>query len=239
MYSQSSADYQSRTRGFSPLFRGLYSDQHLRVSDAERQEVADRLAEHFADGRLDQAEFDDRVGRAMGAKTRADLGGLFSDLPETGAPAVPEHPRPAAPSPGSAAWSCSSSSPRCRPALWWTAVPVLWLAFLVVGHAARHPDRRPCPASQPRPMNFDLAIAWSNGPAGATRRCGGTGQRGAVDRGRRDGRTASAVVRRRRDGRQIQPRSGGRRDGRAVQPVLGGGGMAEQESSRGRGRRDG
>jgi len=84
-------DY-SRTRGFSPLFRGLYSDQHLRVSDAERQAVTDRLAEHFADGRLDQAEFDDRVGRAMNAKTRADLSGLFSDLPETGAPAVPDHP---------------------------------------------------------------------------------------------------------------------------------------------------
>ena len=82
----------SRTRGFSPLFRGLYSDQHLRVSDADRQAVTDRLAEHFADGRLDQAEFDDRVGQAMNAKTRADLSGLFSDLPETGAPAVPDHP---------------------------------------------------------------------------------------------------------------------------------------------------
>jgi hypothetical protein len=89
MYTPSSG---SRPRGFS--FRGPYSDQHMRVSDAERQQVADRLAEHFASGRLDQAEFDDRVGRAMGAKTRADLGGLFADLPETGAPAVaPEHSR--------------------------------------------------------------------------------------------------------------------------------------------------
>src|SRR5271165_4668505 len=81
-----------RNRGFSPLFRGPYSDQHLRVSDAERQAVADRLAEHFGDGRLDQAEFDERVGRAMNAKTRADLSGLFDDLPETGAPAMPEPP---------------------------------------------------------------------------------------------------------------------------------------------------
>jgi hypothetical protein len=80
-------------RGFSPLFRGPYSDQHLRVSDAERQAVTDRLAEHFGDGRLDQAEFDERVDRAMNAKTRADLAGLFDDLPETGAPAVPERPR--------------------------------------------------------------------------------------------------------------------------------------------------
>src|SRR5579863_3259887 len=90
--SQSSPSGQYRPRGFSPLFRGPYSDQHLRVSDAERQTVTDRLAEHFADGRLDQAEFDDRVGRAMNAKTRADLSGLFSDLPETGAPAVADHP---------------------------------------------------------------------------------------------------------------------------------------------------
>ncbi len=71
----------------------MHSDQHLRVSDAEREAVTDQLAEHFAAGRLDQAEFDDRVGRAMSAKTRADLRGLFADLSETGAPAVPELPR--------------------------------------------------------------------------------------------------------------------------------------------------
>ena len=64
------------------------------MSDGDRQAVTDRLAEHFADGRLDRAEFDDRVGQAMNAKTRADLSGLFSDLPETGAPAVPDHPHP-------------------------------------------------------------------------------------------------------------------------------------------------
>ena len=48
------------------------------------------LAEHFAAGRLDQAEFDDRVRRALSSKTRADLSGLVADLSETGAPAVPE-----------------------------------------------------------------------------------------------------------------------------------------------------
>ena len=84
-----SAQYnQNWTRGFSPWFTAPGSDQHMRVSDAERQAVADRLAEHFSSGRLDQAEFDDRVGRAMSAKTRADLNGLFDDLPETGAPAA-------------------------------------------------------------------------------------------------------------------------------------------------------
>ena len=69
-------------------FTGPAADQHMRVSDAERQAVTDRLAEHFSAGRLDQAEFDERVGRAMNAKTRADLSGLFDDLPETGAPAA-------------------------------------------------------------------------------------------------------------------------------------------------------
>jgi len=84
-----SAQYnQNWTRGFGPWFTGPASDQHMRVSDAERQAVADRLAEHFSSGRLDQAEFDERVGRAMSAKTRADLNGLFEDLPETGAPAA-------------------------------------------------------------------------------------------------------------------------------------------------------
>jgi len=78
----------------------MYSDQHLRVSDAEREAVCGRLAQHFAAGRLDQAEFDDRVGRAMNAKTRGDLRGLFADLSETGAPAVPELPRGSGGTPG-------------------------------------------------------------------------------------------------------------------------------------------
>ncbi|HEX6522389.1 MAG TPA: DUF1707 domain-containing protein [Streptosporangiaceae bacterium] len=80
-----------RPRGLAPLLRGVgvgNPDQHLRVSDAERRAVADRLAEHFSDGRLDQAEFDERVGRAMSAKTRGDLRGLFDDLPEPGMPGV-------------------------------------------------------------------------------------------------------------------------------------------------------
>jgi hypothetical protein len=80
-----------------------YSDQHLRVSDAERNAVAEQLGTHYSDGRLDQTEFDERVSRAMAAKTRGDLDGLFDDLPDpeptgasgnarSGDPAVP-YPR--------------------------------------------------------------------------------------------------------------------------------------------------
>jgi hypothetical protein len=64
--------------------RMRYADQHLRVSDTERNAVAELLGQHYADGRLDQAEFDERVSRAMAAKTRGDLEGLFDDLPELG-----------------------------------------------------------------------------------------------------------------------------------------------------------
>ncbi len=123
---------QSRTRGFSPLFRGLYSDQHLRVSDAERQAVADRLAEHLADGRLDQAEFDDRVGRAMNAKTRADLSGLFSDLPETGAPAVPARPRRRRRHPVLVFVLLVVFVMATAHAVLWATMPWLWVAFLGV-----------------------------------------------------------------------------------------------------------
>ena len=72
----------------------------LRVSTAERGQVADALSQHYAEGRLDEREFDERLEQAMGAKTRADLAGLLVDLPspEGAAPAARarRHPRVAA-----------------------------------------------------------------------------------------------------------------------------------------------
>jgi hypothetical protein len=70
--------------------RGSYSD--LRISDAERTEVADLLATHYGDGRLDQAEFDQRLDQAMRAKTYRDLSGLLADLPPVPSPGGPEGP---------------------------------------------------------------------------------------------------------------------------------------------------
>src|ERR1700746_1671734 len=83
---------QSRTHGLVPLFRYGYTDQHIRVSGAERAEVADCLAALFAEGRLNQAEFDERVAQAMNATTRGDLSGLFDDLPEPGPAGPPGRP---------------------------------------------------------------------------------------------------------------------------------------------------
>lgn len=39
----------------------------LRVSDAERDAVVTELGEHFQQGRLDQAEFDERMTKALSA----------------------------------------------------------------------------------------------------------------------------------------------------------------------------
>jgi hypothetical protein len=54
------------------------------VSDAERNSLADLLAQHYGDGRLDDVEFKERMDRAMSAKTRSDLNGLTADLPRLG-----------------------------------------------------------------------------------------------------------------------------------------------------------
>jgi hypothetical protein len=123
---------QQRPRGFAPLFRGPYIDQNMRVSDAERQAVADRLAEHFSDGRLDHAEFDERVGRAMSAKTRADLAGLMDDLPETALPgtALPGTGAPAVPAP--------SGRPRRRPVRGFLTLVLIVVLLSAVGHATLH-----------------------------------------------------------------------------------------------------
>jgi Domain of unknown function (DUF1707) len=74
-----------------------YADQNIRVSDAERNAVAEQLGAHYADGRLDQAEFDERISRTMAAKTRGDLAGLFDDLPDPGPAGAPGAAGPGGP----------------------------------------------------------------------------------------------------------------------------------------------
>ena len=59
------------------------------ASDRERDEIASELATHFQAGRLDAAELDDRLGRALRARTRGDLAALVTDLPQASAPQQP------------------------------------------------------------------------------------------------------------------------------------------------------
>lgn len=56
----------------------------MRAGDADRQLVAERLADHHAAGRLTLSEYDERLGKAYGAVYRDDLRALFADLPDDG-----------------------------------------------------------------------------------------------------------------------------------------------------------
>jgi hypothetical protein len=109
-----------------------YSDQHIRVSDAERSAVAEQLGRHSADGRLDQAEFDERVSRTMAAKTRGDLAGLFDDLPDTDSTAGAETAGPGGPS-----WPAAPYRTRRRGGLLRLVIlaAIIMLIASAVGHA--------------------------------------------------------------------------------------------------------
>src|SRR5271169_5059266 len=89
---QMSAPVSQLRPGASAPRRSDWQQANVRIGDVERTDVADRLAKHFSDGRLDEAEFGDRLDRAMRAKTMADLTGLLTDLPET--EPVPPLPEP-------------------------------------------------------------------------------------------------------------------------------------------------
>jgi hypothetical protein len=57
---------------------------YMRVSDSDREQVAERLREHFAAGRLTSEELDERVDAALNAKTVGELRAVMADLPEPG-----------------------------------------------------------------------------------------------------------------------------------------------------------
>jgi len=57
-------------------------DRLLRIGDSERERAAAALGEHFAAGRLQRGELDERLDAAYAGRTLADLERLFTDLPE-------------------------------------------------------------------------------------------------------------------------------------------------------------
>jgi Domain of unknown function (DUF1707) len=66
----------------------------MRVSDAERNEVQEKLKRAHDVGQLDLNEFDDRVQSVWAARTRGELTRVTVDLP-----ALPDPPRPGARAP--------------------------------------------------------------------------------------------------------------------------------------------
>ncbi len=56
-------------------------DPRLRIADSDRERAMADLAMHYADGRLDHEEYDERLDAIWTARTHADLRVLFDDLP--------------------------------------------------------------------------------------------------------------------------------------------------------------
>ena len=132
----------------------------LRASDADRDAVARRLQEAFAEGRLDDAEFDDRMRAALTARTSADLDAVTADLP-----AAPPGPRAAVTGTRPGRFAVALKGPVRRAGRWRVAarfIPVVckgsgWLdlrAAELTGHADSRPglqsrDRGPTRPPQP------------------------------------------------------------------------------------------
>ncbi|GAA1907008.1 hypothetical protein GCM10009737_04740 [Nocardioides lentus] len=74
-----------------------YDGSSLRIGDAERDTAAAALGEHFASGRLDSDEYDERVAAVWTAKVRGDLPVLFADLPGGPPESLRLGPAPSAP----------------------------------------------------------------------------------------------------------------------------------------------
>ncbi len=66
------------------------TDPNLRASDAEREQHAELLREHAAQGRLTVDELEERLDRVYAARTVGELAPVVGDLP------APRRPRPAA-----------------------------------------------------------------------------------------------------------------------------------------------
>ena len=84
------ADPQSSRGGQSDL-PGAVAGEELRASHADRDQVAELLRVAAGDGRLSAEELDDRLERALTARTYAELAPLTVDLPATpGAVVAPQ-----------------------------------------------------------------------------------------------------------------------------------------------------
>ena len=110
-------------------------DDHIRVSDADRERVTARLRENFAEGRLTPDELDERISAALNAKTFGDLRPVMADLPGP----VPAPPRPAPPPrpAGPPPWVAHRRGPRLMPLLMLVALVALLApaggAWLILG----------------------------------------------------------------------------------------------------------
>ena len=107
----------------------------MRASSADRERAVDVLKAGFAEGRLTQDEYNDRMGRAYAARTYGELATLTADLP-AGASPMPAWPVPAYQPPPSGTNSMAIASMVLGVAELFTA-GLTAIPAVVCGHIAR------------------------------------------------------------------------------------------------------
>src|SRR5215471_11437288 len=107
--------------------RAMDDRQHMRASDADRQEVVDRLAAALEEGRLKMDEYAERMGLAYEAVTYGDLAALSADLPQAGEVAKREAAPPAAVPQAAAPRGVVADLPATFKVLW-----TIWLAAVAI-----------------------------------------------------------------------------------------------------------
>jgi len=123
-YPVSQAGYQVRTHA------------SMRASSADRERAVDVLKAGFAEGRLTQDEYNDRMGRAYAARTYGELAALTADLP-AGASPLPAWPVPAyQPPPAGGTNSMAIASMVLGVAEFFTA-GLTAIPAVICGHVAR------------------------------------------------------------------------------------------------------
>ncbi len=103
----------------------------MRVGDAEREAVAQRLQQAFAERRLDDDEFDERMRAALTARTSTDLDKLTADLPATTPAGAP--PRPAT-APSTGGWVMAYKNSVCRAGRWRVPEHLTTVIYKGTGH---------------------------------------------------------------------------------------------------------
>jgi hypothetical protein len=103
----------------------------LRIGDAEREEAARELGEHFAVGRITAEEHGERLEQVWAARTARDLAPLFVDLPRPATARAWGQPPPP-PAPPAPTWGerARASVPR-MPFLFKLLVAIVLFATLV------------------------------------------------------------------------------------------------------------
>lgn len=137
------------------------SREQLRAADADRQGVADQLKAALEEGRLDLAEYDERLRDAYAAKTYADLDRLLTDLPNA-APVVPV----ASPAPPAA--KAGSSTGAWLAHVWghWARVAVILTLIWAAGSFLGSGDPFYWPAWVLGPWGVLLALRTAGGLSG-------------------------------------------------------------------------